>query len=280
MRIVERPSEIRRWSLEQKCAGKTIGFVPTMGALHEGHASLMRAAAAENDVSVASIYVNPAQFAPNEDLDKYPRTFEADCELAEKLGQNVVYAPRNEDMYQEGYATYVDVERLTKGLCGASRPAHFRGVTTIVAKLLNAVLPDKAYFGQKDAQQCAVIKRMARDLDMGVEIVEMPIIREPDGLAMSSRNVHLNAEQRQRALCLSKSLFQAMDALESGERDVGRIVSIVREGMSAVDIDYVEVVDAYEITPLERIAGVVLLAVAARLGDVRLIDNIKFVVPE
>jgi pantoate--beta-alanine ligase len=185
VKIVESPDDMRAWSFEQRCSGRTIGFVPTMGALHEGHASLMRAAARGNDAAVASIFVNPTQFAPHEDFNRYPRTFDADCRLSEEIGMQVVYAPTAASMYPEGYATYVNIERVSQGLCGRSRPVFFRGVATVVTKLFNAVLPHRAYFGQKDAQQCAVIKRMARDLDMGIEIVEMPIVREPDGLATS-----------------------------------------------------------------------------------------------
>ncbi|HIJ73929.1 MAG TPA: pantoate--beta-alanine ligase [Candidatus Hydrogenedentes bacterium] len=276
MKVMHTAKEMRAWSFEQRGAGKTIGFVPTMGALHEGHISLMRACVERDDVGVLSIFVNPTQFGPNEDLDKYPRTFEADCRIAEDVGMDAVYAPDARTMYPEGYATYVAVERLTDRLCGAARPTHFRGVTTVVAKLFNAVLPDRAYFGQKDAQQAAVIRRMTRDLDFGVEIVELPIVRESDGLAMSSRNKYLSAEERQRASCLSRALFQAQEMLENGEREPKRIIDAVRQGMCEVDIDYVELVDAEEMTPVERVEGTVLLAVAARVGETRLIDNIKF----
>jgi pantoate--beta-alanine ligase len=276
VKIIESPDDMRAWSFEQRCAGRTIGFVPTMGALHEGHASLMRAAARGNDAAVASIFVNPTQFAPHEDFNRYPRTFDADCRLSEEIGMQVVYAPTAASMYPEGYATYVNIERVSQGLCGRSRPVFFRGVATVVTKLFNAVLPHRAYFGQKDAQQCAVIKRMARDLDMGIEIVEMPIVREPDGLATSSRNVYLSEEERKRGLCLSRSLFHARDLLESGERDAKRILDAVRAGTSEVDIDYVEIVDGDDFQPLERISGTVVLAVAASVGKTRLIDNIKF----
>jgi pantoate--beta-alanine ligase len=276
MNILQVPDEMRAWTFGQKCAHKTVGFVPTMGALHEGHASLMRQSVTDNDVSVASIFVNPTQFAPTEDFGQYPRTFQADCELCEKIGIDVVYAPKAETMYGPCYATYVNVERITERLCGASRPTFFRGVATVVTKLFNAVRPHRAYFGQKDAQQAAVIRRMTRDMDMGVEIVEMPIVREPDGLAMSSRNRYLTDEERAKALCLSRGLFQARDLLESGERNAARIVETVRQAMKDVDIDYVELVDAEEVKPLECVEGTVLLAVAARVGKARLIDNIKF----
>lgn len=271
---------MRAWSEAQRAVGKTIGFTPTMGALHAGHESLMRAAAAQNDLSVLSIYVNPTQFAPGEDFDQYPRTFDADSALAAEVGVSAIYLPTDATMYPQGYATYVDVERITEGLCGGSRPHFFRGVATVVAKLFNAVRPHRAYFGQKDAQQAAVIRRMVRDLDMGIEIVEMPVIREPDGLAMSSRNKYLNPEERQRALALSRGLSLARELLQSGERDPQIIIETVRSAMSAVDIDYIELADAGEITPLDRVRGTILLAVAARVGDTRLIDNIKFTVPD
>jgi pantoate--beta-alanine ligase len=280
MNVIRRPDEMRAWSLAQRCAGKTIGFVPTMGALHEGHARLMREAARANDVAVISIFVNPAQFAPDEDFNRYPRSFEADSRIAQDTGMAVIYAPDAAAMYPSGYATYVSVERVSRGLCGRSRPGFFRGVATVVAKLFNAVLPDRAYFGQKDAQQCAVIKRMTRDLDLGVEILEMPIVREPDGLAMSSRNAYLSPEERGRGLCLWRSLFRAQAMIEAGERDAQTLVNAVRQGMADVDIDYVELVDAEEFLPVEKVAGTIVLAVAAFVGNTRLIDNIKYTVNE
>ena len=276
MIIIHDPNEMRAWSLQQRREGKTIGFAPTMGALHEGHASLMRAAAAANDVAVVSIFVNPTQFAPNEDYDQYPRTWDEDLDMAAATKTTAIYNPNAKDMYPEGYATYVDVERLTDGLCGASRPAFFRGVCTVVSKLFNAVLPHRAYFGQKDAQQAAVIKRMARDLNFGIEIVEMPIVRELDGLAMSSRNAYLSPDERKRALCLSRALEQGKALIEQGERDPQKVLSAVRNAMADVDIEYVELVDADEIQPLNRIEGSVLLAIAAHVGQTRLIDNMKF----
>lgn len=276
MRIIDTPEAMRAFSIAQRCAGKTIGCVPTMGALHEGHGSLIREAVRREDVSIVTIFVNPAQFAPYEDFNEYPRTFEADAAMAENLGVSAIYAPTGAAMYPEGYATYITVERVTAGLCGASRPTFFRGVATVVTKLFTATLPDRAYFGQKDAQQCAVIKRMARDLDLGTEIIEMPIVRERDGLAMSSRNTYLSAEERQRALCLSRSLEEARRMLEAGERDAATLIAAVKKGMGAVQIDYVALVDAEEMTPLETVSGTVLLAVAAFVGKTRLIDNIKY----
>ena len=280
MKIIADKNEMRAWSLAQKCAGHSVGFAPTMGALHEGHLSLVREAVKRDDVSVMSIFVNPAQFAPHEDFNQYPRTFEDDAGQAEALGVDVVYAPRTDDMYPPDYSTYVTVEQVSDGLCSITRPHFFRGVATVVAKLFNVVLPDRAYFGQKDAQQCAVIKRMVRDLDMPVEIVEMPIIREPDGLAMSSRNQYLTETDRPRALALSRAVFRAQAMLEAGARDVATIIAAVREAMADVDIDYIALVDAETIQPVERIEGPITLAVAANVGAARLLDNIKFTPPQ
>lgn len=275
MNVFRGADEMRAWAFEQRRQGKTIGFVPTMGALHEGHASLMREAARANDMAVASIFVNPTQFAPTEDFDKYPRTWDADCAIARDTGVVAIYAPTASGMYPPGYSTYVEVGHVSEGLCGASRPTFFRGVATVVTKLFNAVLPHRAYFGQKDAQQCAVIRRMVRDLDMGIEIVEMPIVREPDGLAMSSRNTYLSPEERQRGLALSRALKLGEAMLHGGERDAGRIVAAVREALPEVMIDYVELVDAENFDPVEQVTEAVVLAVAAWVGKTRLIDNIK-----
>lgn len=278
MMIIRTPAEMRAWSLEQRAAGETIGFAPTMGALHEGHASLMRAAREQNSRAVLSIFVNPAQFAPHEDLDQYPRTWEADFAIAQETGMDVIYAPTASSMYPGGYSTYVTVEGVSEGLCSGTRPHFFRGVATVVAKLFNAVLPHRAYFGQKDAQQCAVIRRMAADLDMGLEIVEMPIVREPDGLAMSSRNAYLSAEERQRALCISRALNQAEAMLRSGARVPAVLKDLVREAMDEVDrIDYVELVDTNTMKPVTELSGPVTLAVAAFVGSTRLLDNLKYV---
>ena len=280
MKIIETPDEMRAWSREQRCAKRSIGFVPTMGALHEGHASLLKASVKDNDATVLSVFVNPTQFAPNEDYSQYPRTFETDCELARTIGADVVYAPDRATMYPPDYTTYVDVEGVTELLCGKSRPHFFRGVATIVTKLFHAVQPDRAYFGQKDAQQAAMIRRMTADLDFGIEIVEMPIVREADGLAMSSRNAYMNADERQRALALHRGLERGRALMEAGERDPAKVVAAVREELRDVDIDYVELVDADTIQPVQRIAGTVLLAVAAKVGPPRLIDNLKFTAPE
>lgn len=280
MLVIEKASEMRAWSLAQRAGGVTVGFVPTMGALHEGHASLMRAAATRDGVAVLSLFVNPTQFGPGEDFERYPRTWDTDCALAKETGIQAIYAPDARDMYPADYSTYVTVGGVSEGLCSNTRPHFFRGVATVVAKLFNAVLPDRAYFGQKDGQQCAVIKRMVRDLDMGIEIVEMPIVREADGLAMSSRNRYLTAEDRTEALCLSRSLFAAQAMLEQGERDAAKLIASVRDGMKRVAIDYVELVDAESMKPVDAIRGPVMLAVAANVGAARLIDNIKFSPPE
>jgi len=282
MKIIRDATEMREWSLARRAEGKSIGFVPTMGALHEGHASLMRAAADANDVAVLSIFVNPAQFAPHEDFDQYPRTWDDDLTMAKAIGFHAIYAPKASAMYPDGYSTYVTVEGVSEGLCSLTRPHFFRGVATVVAKLFNAVLPHRAYFGQKDAQQCAVIKRMVADLDMGLEIVEMPIVREEDGLAMSSRNRYLSPDERERALCISRALFAAQDAMRNGERNAATVCAIVRAGIDtlkfdeALKIDYVELVDAATMVPVECIESEVTLAVAAFCGETRLIDNIKF----
>ncbi len=280
MKIIRDKDEMRTWSRECRAAGETIGFVPTMGALHEGHLSLVRAAVENNRVTVMSIFVNPTQFAPSEDFNSYPRTFEHDCHEAEQLGTTVIYAPNKDNLYPEGYATYVNVEGLSEGLCGKSRPIFFRGVATVVAKLFNAVLPHRAYFGKKDGQQCAVIRRMTRDLDFDIEIVELPTVREPDGLAMSSRNRYLADDERKQALGISRGLFKAETMLKEGERDATRLIETVRQEMAGLNIDYVELVDADTIQPLQRVEGKVLLAAAAWVGKARLIDNIQYEVIE
>ena len=279
MRIIRDKKTMRQIAIQEKAAGRSIGFVPTMGALHEGHASLVRAAVAGDNVSVVSIFVNPTQFAPHEDLKKYPRPFFEDCEMLESLGVDLVYAPEPETMYPEGYATYVIVKGVTEGLCSLTRPHFFRGVATVVTKLFTTVLPDRAYFGQKDAQQCAVIKRMSLDLDLGVEIIEMPVVREDDGLAMSSRNRYLSADERKEALSISAALFHAQSMLEVGERNSETIMEAVRAAIAPLAVDYVSLVDAKTMRPLETVSGEILLAVAAQVGPARLIDNIKFTAP-
>jgi pantoate--beta-alanine ligase len=271
--------EMRNACRAVRRAEKRLGFVPTMGALHEGHLSLVRAARAASDVVAASIFVNPAQFGPNEDLAKYPRTFQRDCEMLEGEGEGVelLFAPVLEEMYPAGAATWVTVEGLSEKLDGRSRPGHFRGVTTVVAKLFNIVEPDAAFFGQKDAAQVAIIRRMVRDLNLPVEIVVCPIVREPDGLALSSRNAYLNPEQRRQALVLHRSLMRVQELASAGERDAARLAAAGRAefpGETAVRLDYFEIVDPDTLDPIEDISGGALVAVAAYVGSTRLIDNI------
>jgi pantoate--beta-alanine ligase len=258
-------------------AGKRLGFVPTMGALHEGHLSLVRAARASCDVVAASIFVNPTQFGPNEDLAKYPRSFDRDRESLEREGVEFLFAPSVEEMYPAGAVTWVTVEGLSDKLDGRSRPGHFRGVTTVVEKLFHVVEPDAAFFGQKDAAQVAIIRRMVRDLSLSVEIVVCPIIREPDGLAMSSRNTYLDREQRKRALVLHRSLMHIQKLAESGEREAAKLVAAGREDfaqVASVRLDYLEIVHPDTLDPVMDISGGALAAVAAFVGSTRLIDNL------
>jgi len=276
MTVIRTPDEMRAWSFRQRAAGRSVGLVPTMGALHAGHLSLVRGSAEREDHTVVSIFVNPAQFAPHEDYDRYPRAFEEDCAKAAEAGAEVIYAPDAATMYPPGYASYVEVERLQDGLCGVTRPHFFRGVATVVTKLFNAVQPDRAYFGLKDGQQTTILKRMVRDLDFGVEIVALPTVREADGLAMSSRNTYLSAEERERALSLSRALFHAEQLLARGARDAGALVQEVRDRMRDVEIDYVSVVDGDTLEPVDTVRGPVMVAVAAQVGATRLIDNIRF----
>jgi len=257
--------------------GKRLALVPTMGALHEGHLSLVRAARAACDVVAASIFVNPTQFGPNEDLAKYPRSFERDCEMLGREGVEFVFAPSVEEMYPAGAVTWVTVEELSGKLDGSSRPGHFRGVTTVVAKLFHIGEPDKAFFGQKDAAQVAIIRRMVRDLNLAVEIVVCPIVREADGLAMSSRNAYLNAEERKRALVLHRSLERVRQLVESGESDAARLVAAGREEVAretAVRLDYFDVVDPDTLDPVVDLSTGALVAVTAYVGATRLIDNL------
>jgi len=276
MIILKNAEDMRSWSSSQRNNGFAIGFVPTMGALHEGHASLMRSSIADNNASVLSIFVNPTQFAPHEDFELYPRTFDDDCAMAENLGIDVLYAPTASEMYPINYSTYVNVGGVSEGLCSASRPHFYRGVCTVVTKLFNAIMPHRAYFGQKDAQQTAVIRRMVRDLDMGIKIIEMPIIREVDGLAMSSRNKYLSVKNREKALAISKALDYASEMLTSGESDASTVISAVLGFLNNIKVDYVSLVDADTMHPVTKIEKSVVLAVAAYVGETRLIDNFKF----
>lgn len=276
MRIYEEISKIRETVTAWKKDGLTIGLVPTMGYLHEGHKSLIDTARRENDRVVVSIFVNPMQFGPSEDFASYPRDLEKDAKLCEDAGVDVIFHPTAEEMYTEGFCSYVDMNGLTTELCGKSRPTHFRGVQTVVLKLFNIVTPDRAYFGQKDAQQLAVIKRMVTDLNVGTEIVGCPIIREEDGLAKSSRNTYLNEEERKAALILHKSLVVGKALLESGETDAAAVKAAITaeiETEPLAKIDYVDVVDFDTVTPIEKIDGSVLVAIAVYIGKTRLIDN-------
>lgn len=279
MKLCKTVAELRTEVALAKVAGRSIGLVPTMGALHEGHGSLIAAARKENELVIVSVFVNPTQFGPGEDLDAYPRTLEADCLLAEQMGADIVFAPTPKEMYPSEDMTWVEVTGdITKVLCGRSRPIHFRGVTTVVSKLFNLAQPDRAYFGQKDAQQVQVIKRMVKDLFFNVQLRIMPIVREADGLAKSSRNTYLSPEERQAGLVLSRSLRQAETLFQQGERNGAELVEIVREMIAAEplsEIDYVEIYELPDLTPLAgKITGPCLLAVAVRFGTTRLIDNI------
>jgi pantoate--beta-alanine ligase len=256
--------------------GQTVGFVPTMGYLHEGHLTLIRRAREESGLVVVSIFVNPTQFGPGEDFEAYPRDLERDAALAEGAGTDVLFYPPVREMYPDGYATYVTVEGMTAKLCGASRPTHFRGVTTVVAKLFHIVEPDLAFFGEKDHQQLLVIKRMVTDLNLKVTVVGVPTVREPDGLAMSSRNVYLNGSQRAAAVVLSRSLAAAREAFAAGERDPAGLAALVRRMIEAeplAAVDYVEIYSWPDLADIGRLDRPVLLAVAVRFGRTRLIDN-------
>jgi pantoate--beta-alanine ligase len=257
--------------------GKTLGFVPTMGALHEGHLSLVRASKARCDVTAVSIFVNPLQFGPAEDLDKYPRTMERDTALLEQLGADLLFTPAVEEMYPPRAQTYVLVEDLSNKLDGASRPGHFRGVATVVAKLFEIVRPDLAFFGQKDAAQVAVLRKLVNDLDMDVEVVVCPIVREKDGLAMSSRNAYLTSEQRQQATVLHRSLLRVQAAVDRGERDSAKLIEIGKQVIAqeaGVKLDYFAIIDLDTLDPVADVSHCALVAVAAYLGSTRLIDNI------
>ncbi|MHB1042011.1 MAG: pantoate--beta-alanine ligase [Eubacteriales bacterium] len=276
MRIYHTISETREFVRQARQAGLKVGFVPTMGYLHEGHLELMRRARAICGAVVVSIFVNPTQFGPNEDFARYPRDLERDASMAESVGADVIFNPPVEEIYPPGHCTYVDLERLTDKLCGLSRPGHFRGVATVVAKLFNIVRPDLAFFGQKDAQQVLVIKRMVADLKMDVEIITVPTVREADGLAMSSRNVYLRPEERRAALVLSRSLRAAEEAVAAGERDpavIRRMVTGMILSESLASIEYAEIYRHPALEPVEVLNGPALLALAVRIGRTRLIDN-------
>ncbi len=258
-------------------AGKTIGLVPTMGYLHEGHASLVKEAKKHCDKVVVSVFVNPTQFGPNEDLESYPRDFEHDCKLLESLGVDLVFHPTPETLYAPDFGTWTEVPNLAKNLCGKTRPIHFRGVCTVVSKLFHIVAPDKAFFGQKDAQQLAVIRRMVRDLNFDLEVIGCPIVREADGLAKSSRNTYLNTKERKAALVLSRSLKKAHDLCKAGERSTAKVLEVIRSEIAnepLARLDYAEAVNSESMAPVENVDEKTLFAIAVYIGKTRLIDNL------
>lgn len=276
MKTLTTIEEVRHWSQAQRKAGKAIHFVPTMGYFHEGHLNLMRQAKADGGAVIVSLFVNPTQFAPHEDLAKYPRDFERDSAMAESVGVDALFIPEPQEIYPPDFQTKVEVTRLSQPLCGVSRPHHFGGVAVVVLKLFHIVEPDRAYFGEKDYQQMRLIQRMVLDLNLRVEIVPCPITREPDGLAMSSRNVYLSPEQRQAALSLNRALLWAQSQVESGERDLAQIQAGARaliEAEPLARIDYVEVVHADTLEPIAELHDCALLALAVYFGQTRLIDN-------
>jgi len=277
MRLVKKIKSMQNLSNTYKRKGRTIGFVPTMGYLHQGHLSLARQADRDTDVVVMSIYVNPLQFGPREDFKRYPRDLKRDMRLAARVGVDIIFAPEDKEMYPQGHSTFVNVEKLSEGLCGKSRPGHFKGVTTVIAKLFNIVHPDIAYFGQKDAQQARVIEKMVEDLNMNTKIKMMPIIRESDGLAMSSRNIYLTKEERKDALSLYRALKIAEAMLKEGKSNQREIIARMKKSIAnkpSYRIDYIGIVDAKTLQPKRRLEGKVLIALAVWFGKTRLIDNI------
>jgi pantoate--beta-alanine ligase len=277
LELIHEISNMQVASMKWRAAGLSVGFVPTMGSLHEGHMSLVRRSVRENDRTVVSIFVNPIQFGANEDFDRYPRDLARDLALCEQAGAAAVFNPTAAGLYPDGFCSRVEMTVLTESLCGKKRPSHFCGVCTVVMKLFHAALPDRAYFGQKDAQQLAVVRRMAKDFNMRIEVVSAPIVREADGLAMSSRNIYLNAAERAAAPCLFRALARAAELYRQGVDDARRIRQCVWEILSSVPlarIDYVEVVDAETMQPLETVVEPALCAIAVYIGETRLIDNI------
>lgn len=279
MKVLNTINEVRTIVKEWKSQGLRVGFVPTMGYLHEGHESLIKRASQENDKVVVSIFVNPMQFGPKEDLSTYPRDLERDSIICERAGANIIFHPENEEMYFDDFSTFVDMNGLTNELCGKSRPIHFRGVCTVVTKLFNIVSPDKAYFGEKDAQQLAIIKRMVRDLNIDVEVIGCPIVRENDGLAKSSRNTYLSEEERCASTILNKALNLAKSKIQDGERDAENIIEIIKNKISEekfARIDYIEIVDSFSMENVKEINKSVLVAIAVFIGKTRLIDNFTY----
>ncbi|MBS5597040.1 pantoate--beta-alanine ligase [Peptostreptococcus anaerobius] len=278
MKIIKNIEEIRNITKELRASGKSIGMVPTMGCLHEGHKSLIDKAVANNDIVVVSIFVNPIQFGPGEDYDKYPRDLKADASLCESAGVDYVFAPEAEQMYPDGYSTFVvPSEKMTDIMCGKSRPGHFRGVCTVLTKLFTIVGPTRAYFGEKDIQQLAIVKRMVKDFNLPLEIIGCPIIREEDGLAKSSRNMYLSPKEREAATILRKSLLSAKDMVEGGEKSPEKIYNKVIEVIKSEElarVDYVELVDFDTFDRIDTLAETNLIAMAVYIGNTRLIDNI------
>ncbi|MEO0276321.1 MAG: pantoate--beta-alanine ligase [candidate division WOR-3 bacterium] len=279
MKIIKNPYEMQKISEEKRKEGKIIGFVPTMGALHEGHLELIREARKKSDFLVVSIFVNPIQFGPKEDYKEYPRDEKGDIEKCEKEGVDIIFMPDVEDMYEKNFSTYVEVKNLTKTLCGKYRPGHFKGVTTVVTKLFNIVKPHLAFFGWKDAQQLIVIKKMVKDLNFDIEIIGIETVREKDGLAMSSRNVYLNEEERKEAPYLYKALLYGKELIEKGERDARKVKEEIKKFINRNapkgKIQYVEIVDIENLKPLRKIKGEIMIALAVFFGKARLIDNIR-----
>lgn len=276
MVLVKTIKEVKELVNKWKSEGQSIGLVPTMGYLHEGHKSLIERSVKENDRTIVSVFVNPIQFGPNEDLATYPRDIESDKKLCESVGADLIFNPEPNEMYGDRFCTHVDMSILTEELCGASRPGHFRGVQTVVLKLFNIAMPNKAYFGEKDAQQLAVIKRMVEDLNVNVEIVGCPIVREADGLAKSSRNTYLSKEEREAATIINKALTIGKELIKNGERDTKIVIDKITDVINSepmANIEYIKIVDLLTIKPVEKIEGSVLCAAAVRFGTTRLIDN-------
>jgi pantoate--beta-alanine ligase len=276
MKIATTIDEVRAQVKEWRKEGLTVGLCPTMGYLHEGHASLMEKSVSMNDRTVASVFVNPIQFGPNEDLATYPRDFDHDCAVLESKGVDMVFHPADGEMYMDDFCTFVDIDKLSKTLCGKTRPIHFRGVCTVITKLLNIVKPDRIYFGQKDAQQLAIIRRMVRDLNFDVEVVGCPIVREKDGLAKSSRNEYLSPEERKAAVVLSRAVRVGQDLVEKGERNSAALLKAMRDRLGEeplADVEYVEVVNGVDMQPIDTFREGDLVAMAVRIGRTRLIDN-------
>ncbi len=279
MEIIRSVKEMQKRADQLRLQGKKIGFVPTMGALHEGHLQLIRETRKRSDILVVSVFINPIQFGPKEDFREYPRDFEGDRKKCEKEGVDIIFYPDAKEMYPENFCTYVEVEKLTEPLCGRYRPGHFKGVTTVVTKLFNIVKPHIAAFGWKDAQQLLVIKRMVRDLNMDIEILPVETVREEDGLAMSSRNMYLNSEERKEAPLIYKSLLLARQIIEKGERNAENVINEMRKfiekNSKLIKIQYIEIVEMENLEPVKEIKGDILIGIAAYLGKARLIDNIR-----